>query len=434
MRQALIRKPPFARLVDIPSRGGPPVLRLRFLGGGDEVGRNALYAEANGTRLLFDYGTMPSDPPKYPEQAPAIDAAILSHAHLDHCGMMPWVASQRPAPIYTTTLSQPIAELLARDSLKVCKSEGYPFPFTHGAIRDMCDAFQEVHYGERDGVEGVDLSFSDAGHIPGSAQVKVEGAEKTLVFTGDLNLIETNLCNPAKPVKCDVLVIEATYSGRNHPPRQETIDAFLDAVSSVVAQGGHVIVPSFATGRTQEMLCILADQGYTVALDGMGKAVTEMMLASPRYLKSPRILQKAFEKVNVVKNPAQRERAHEADVIVTTSGMVEGGPVLHYIEKLRKDPRNAIFCTGYQVPGSGGRRLMETGQVEVAGVLEKVDCEVRFFNFSAHAGHDDLVEFIRATGAEDVVLFHSDKREALGDAISAFTKPHLPRNGDWMEF
>ncbi|HWG90979.1 MAG TPA: MBL fold metallo-hydrolase [Candidatus Thermoplasmatota archaeon] len=408
-------------------------MRLKFLGGVNEVGRLGMVMEVAGNSYLFDYGIAPSDPPQYPDPAPDVDMAFLSHAHLDHSGYLPWFAGHRRAPIYTTPVSSPIADLLARDSLKICKAEGYPYPYTMEDVEAMNAAFEHIHHGETfDAGRGVEMRFHSAGHIPGSTMFEVRDpqAGKTTLFTGDINLVETRLQKPAKPVPCDTLIIEATYSGRNHPDRKQTEEAFLDAVDGIVSQGGRVLVPSFATGRTQEILLLLAKAGYEVWLDGMGKTVTQIMLAESRYLKSPRDLNEAFQRTHLVKSRHMRERALQGDVIVATSGMLEGGPSVHYVEQMHKDPKSAVFFTGFQVPGSGGRNLLETGTLNVAGVTEKVACEVRRFDFSAHAGHDEIVAFARACRAQDIVLFHSDNRGPLAEALGEFAKVHLPVTGE----
>jgi putative mRNA 3-end processing factor len=183
------------------------------------------------------------------------------------------------------------------------------------------------------------------------------------------------------------------------------------------------------------MMCVLANHGYDVWVDGMGKQVVHMMLEDGRYLRSARELQQALENVNLVKNPAQREKAAKGDVLITTSGMLEGGPALYYLQHLRQNPHNAVFFTGYQVPGSGGRSLLDTGALDLgAGKHERVECEIRAFDFSGHAGHSEIVEFARRCRPEHVVLFHSDDRTMLAQSLSEFAKVHTPKALEDIDF
>jgi putative mRNA 3-end processing factor len=402
-------------------------VRVRFLGGVDEVGRLGMVLQGKRTRVLFDYGMAPRDPPEYPAPAPEIEALFLSHSHLDHSGMVPLVAGEQRCPVVGTSLTRTMSDLLAYDSMKVAKLEGYPQPFKREHVQAMNGQWEDRHYGDVRETGEFDVRFHSAGHIPGSTMFEVDDGSTRLLFTGDVNLIDTHLVAKAEPVRCEVLAIEATYSGREHPDRKVTEEQLLDAVDGIIAQGGQVILPCFAVGRTQEMMCVLAKQGYDVWVDGMGKQVVQMMLADNRYLRSPRELQQALESMQLVKNPAQRERAAKADVLITTSGMLDGGPALYYLKQRKDDARSAVFFTGFQVPGSGGRSLLDTGALDLGdGRPSRVECEIRHFDFSGHAGHSEIVEFARRCQPEHVVLFHSDDRTLLAQALSEFTKVHTP--------
>jgi putative mRNA 3-end processing factor len=404
-------------------------MRLRFLGGVSEVGRLAMLLEDGGARLLFDYGLAPSDPPKYPEHAPPVDMAFLSHAHLDHSGMMPWVAGKHGPPAVMTKPTWLMGELLAYDSLKVAKAEGYPQPYAANDIHALEDSLTLARYREQVEVGGMEVRAHSAGHIPGSTMFEVHG-DRRVLFTGDLNVADTNLVWGAHPVRCDTLVMEGTYSGRDHPDREATRRRFLERIHEVAEDGGTVLVPAFATSRTQELMVLLAESGLEVWLDGMGRDVTRLMLECPEFLRDPKRLERAVQNTRLVHSNHGRRLALQGDVILTTSGMLEGGPALGYLDAMHANPDNAVFFTGFQVAGTNGRRLRDEGFIDIQGVTERVKCQRESFDFSAHAGHSELLRFARACEPEEVVLMHSDNPGPLAEALAERCKVVMPQVGE----
>jgi putative mRNA 3-end processing factor len=230
----------------------------------------------------------------------------------------------------------------------------------------------------------------------------------------------------AHPVKCDNLILEATYAGRNHTDRAKTEQELVEKVKEVVERGGRAILPCFAVGRTQEIMLILKDLRYNMWVDGMGKTISRYYLDRPEYVRNEKALRAAKRKFHEVRTPADRHRARkEAQVIVTTGGMLDGGPVLSYIDDVKNDPRSAILLSGFQVEGSNGHMLMNEGIINVQATKEelphpvKIKCEVRKYDLSAHADHNDLLAFVEACDPETVVLMHSDDRSPLAKDIEA---------------
>ena len=407
-------------------------MKIQFLGGANEVGRLGMLLKEDNTRLLFDYGISPTDPPKYPIKAPLIDFAFLSHAHLDHSGMIPWISGQYEVPVYTTHPTNIISQMLAEDSLKICKNEGYPMPFRNHDIKAMKNNINEINYEKIMDIGGLEIHFHSAGHIPGSTMFELRG-EKNILFTGDINTINTNLVWGTHPIKCDTLIIESTYSGREHPERNQLEKEFLDSIDDIVNRGGVAIIPSFAVGRTQEILILLKDTGYNIWLDGMGKTVTKHYLDMDEYLRSGKNLTRAFNQVNVVHSQHGRKLAMKGEVIVTTSGMLDGGPVITYLNMMKSNPKNAVLLTGYQVEGTNGRKLMDSGMIEISGANEKINCQVKFFDFSAHAGHKELLKFIQDCKPENVILCHGDNREIIANELQNDYNVILPENNEVIE-
>lgn len=401
-------------------------MKMRFAGGVDHVGSLGVMMESGDTRLLFDYGMTPSKPPKYPMKVPHIDALFISHSHLDHVGMSPWLCGEYGTTIWGTEVTLEVAVVLLQDSLKISKLENYPIPFDVSDVRRFTEESTVLRYGDRAFVGPFTVRTMDAGHIPGSAMFRINDGGNDVVFTGDINTVDTRLLKGTTPPKCHTLVMESTYAGRSHLPRKQVEKAFLAKVKEVLDRGGKVIIPSFAVGRTQEIVQVLEGIKVEKWLDGMGRRVAQIYLRHGEFLKSAGSMKKALDQFTFVRTPYQRAKAAEAPIVVTTSGMLDGGPVLEYIRRNKNDPRTAILLTGYQVEDTNGRMLMDTGSIEIDGEIEKVKCEVCHFDFSAHAGHDELLAFAEGAQPDEVILVHGDNREELARDMKTFTKVHTP--------
>ena len=385
-------------------------VKYQFLGGADIVGRMGLTMEGPKKTILIEYGMSPSKPPEYPMQAPHVDHVFLTHAHLDHCGMVPVVCGRQNCELFTTPVTAEVGELLMNDSLKIAKAENYPQPYTANDVDRTMRNVVPLTFGDTIEIGRTDVTLYSAGHIPGASMFLFEG-DTTTLYSGDIHTADQRLVSGAKPVDCETLFIEGTYGGRNHPPRSETEVRFLNKVREVVERGGKCIIPCFAIGRTQEIMLLLKDLKYEMWVDGMGRSVTRMFLDYPEYLRDPKKLKAAKRNFNTVKNSNMRRNASRGQVIVTTGGMLDGGPVLGYVNSVKNDPKSAILIVGYQAEDTNGRMLLEQGSMVIDGESYKIECEVQRYDFSAHADHSEIVDFIQKCDPKNVIFMHSEVRE-----------------------
>jgi len=418
------------------------MVRLSFMGGTHEVGKNAVLLETGEARVLLDYGVRIGDKPDFPSHVRArdVDGIILSHAHLDHSGGIPLFYLREEMPLFATPPTIDIMGVLIKDMIKL---SGYFLPFEYIDYESMMKQRQPLGYGSEVNLKGVKFRLSDAGHIPGSAMAELNAKGKRILYTGDINTAKTRLVHDAKVPRgrFDAVVIESTYATTEHEERRGIEEAFVKAVKEVLRKDGKVLVPAFAVGRSQEMLAVLNAHKVSAktVVDGMARAVIQILLDHPDYIKTPKTFEKVVNSTQQVRGWRDRRNAiRRANVIVAPSGMLQGGTAVYYMERLALGQDNAIFLVSYQVPGTGGAKLMETGLFPIREKDEKVMADVRHFDFSSHSGKSELEAFLRGLkGKPDVYVIHGEPENC--DSLAQWARDELdlnavaPNEGDEFE-
>ncbi|MFB6280561.1 MAG: MBL fold metallo-hydrolase [Haloferacaceae archaeon] len=392
-------------------------MELRFLGGVGEVGRSALLVDDT---LLLDYGMKPGTPPAFPVGRVDPDAVVVSHGHLDHAGAVPALLSgDRRPPIHWTPPTRDLALALARDTLKL-HGGTYRCPFTGTDVERVTQVSEPRGYGEPFEAAGYEVTLYDAGHIPGSAHVLVDDGETRLLYTGDFHTADQRLVagTTARP-DADVVVCESTYADVDRGDRASVEERFVESVRTTLWEGGTVVVPAFAVGRTQEMLLVCEAHDIPCYVDGMGKRITGLLRRHPGFVRDGDALGRAKSHARFVTGgDGRRERIAEKNVaIVTTSGMLAGGPAMTYVPAIRDRPVNQVAMTGYQVEGTPGRDLVETGSAEIDGRRMPVSAQVEQYDFSAHADREGLRSFLDAYRDATVLVVHGDRCGAFADEL-----------------
>jgi putative mRNA 3-end processing factor len=400
-------------------------LEVSLHGAAREVGRSAVLVDTGKSKVLLDYGMKVSDEegaePKYPLPVHGfLDSVIVSHAHLDHSGAVPFLFQASEPTVFMHEASERIIHLLVEDSMKIARQKGFE-TYSRSHFKRMQRSTRTVKYGKvAECTPDVSFEMTDSGHILGAGMTRVFHKNIEMVYTGDFKDTDTRLHHgAAKPRKADVVITEGTYGNREHPDREESEKKFVEAIIDVTESGGSVLVPSFAVGRAQEILTILYSHRISVPvyLDGMAREVSEIYMEHPDLLRNYNEMYKSFKWANWISK--RGERAHvfnEPSVVVTTAGMLSGGPAVYYLADMHSVKNSAVFLTGFQAPGTPGHGLLHKRKFSFEGVeLGFADHRIEYFDFSAHADLHGIRKIIKAADPGLVIVNHCE--DESGDAV-----------------
>jgi len=431
-------------------------VRITTLGCCREVGRAAFVLSTADTRILIDCGDKPGAEGEVPYlQVPEalgagasnLDAVVLTHAHLDHSALIPLLFKYGyDGPIYCTEPTRDLMGLLTLDYLDVAAKEGRAPPYESEMVREAIKHCIPIEYGDvTDIAPDVKLTFHNAGHILGSAvsHFHIGDGLYNVAFSGDIHYDDTRLFNGAvnEFPRVETLVMESTYGGRNdyQTDQEDAEKQLVEVVNEAHDKGGKVLIPAFAVGRSQEIMLVLEEAmrkgkipEMPVHLDGMIWEATAIHTTYPEYLRDDlrnRIfhddenpfLADYFNHIDGGEDERQDVADGDQCIVLSTSGMVTGGPIMSWLRHVGSDPDSTMVFVGYQAQGTLGRRIQNgwdeipvndrNGSGRSNTMTMKMDVET-VDGFSGHADRQGLMNFVRTMNPrpEKVLCVHGDEK------------------------
>jgi len=448
-------------------------VRVTFLGGSRQVGRSAILVKTRESQVLLDCGINPGSRrpiQSYPRldveefSINNLDAVIITHAHLDHCGFLPYLYKYGySGPVYCSEPTANVMTLLQSDYIDVTRKEGNVPPYSHEDIFEVILHTIPLSYGEVTDISpDVRLTLHNAGHILGSSLIHLHIGKglHNIVYTGDFKYGPTALLQPASTYfpRVETLIMEATYGNPDNvtPSRDETDAQFVEIANKILKKG-KVLMPVPAVGRAQEILMVINKYMQSgdlleapVYIEGMISEATGIHTAYPGYLSHEIRDQILNQGVNpfesdyftVVKQHDSRDEIVEGGpcMIIATAGMMEGGPVLDYFKRLAPYDENGLIFVSYQVKGTMGHRVQSgMGSAQMYnqdGKLEVINIEMSIHTVHGFSGHSDrrqLVNYVRRLRPQPkrVFVVHGEesKCENLARTVSKMrgVRGHAPR-------
>lgn len=447
-------------------------MKLVYLGGAREVGASSILINLDGYKILLDCGIrQKKSKDKLPDFSQitsfgGIDAIIVSHAHMDHIGSLPIISKEYPgAKIYMNRMTMELSRVLLYDSLKIMNYQEGELPiFNEDDVLNMFERVVLVPFQQEKKIFGsLSLTFYMAGHIAGASAIYLKSKEGTIFYTGDYSLFSQYTVSGLSIPKLrpDIVISEATYGDRLHSNREIEELKLIDKVSEIINNGGKVLIPAFALGRSQEVLLILKKafnkkmlKKVNVYVDGMIRNINNVFLNHPLYLKESlgkKILKgkEVFYDDNIIRVDDDNLRKNivlskEPCVIIASSGMLSGGMSEYYAGALVTNSKNGIILTGYQDEESNGSVLLnlldepsEKRILKLNGNICNVVCQIEKVGLSAHADKQEMKSLFSNLMPKSIILGHSD--EMIIDKFASEVTGELnvnvyvPRVGDVLD-
>ena len=431
-------------------------MEIYAYGGAREVGRNCFLVHEKGKYIFLDCGVKLGEQTEYPEiperMKQHMHDVVVTHAHLDHSGYLPHIFREGLRPhVHGTKPTRDLIAVLLADYARLGKGvRRGEDAFTQKDVDRAIGNFHlhefnhEFHTGH-----GFRARLLNAGHILGSAMVMVEG-EKRLLYTGDISVRGTKLLDGCeKNIHCDTLIMESTYGNEELPSVKESMKKLVHEIKETLTEGGHVLIPSFAVGRGQEILLLLEaymksgalpeTKIYVEGMIGTGMKITRQNLVYAKEEIKNRILMSEDDpfKSPWFFTPRRKDKGdvfEEPSIIVSTSGMLTGGPALGYVARMAPDPKNKIIFMGYQAEGTRGRKILEGAkEVEIDREMVKIRMKVREIRISGHSGKSELIQFVKGIkGLKKIILIHgeNDALESLQESLGRSYEVVVPSIGE----
>jgi len=443
-------------------------IRITMLGGARQVGRSCILLQTPNTKILIDCGMNPAV--KGRERFPyldisefklnEIDAIILSHAHLDHSALIPYLFKMGyRGPVYMTAPTRDLTAILTLDFIGVAYKQAASPLFSSVDIKEMvkhtiCLDFNEV----TDIAPDIRITFYNSGHCLGSAitHINIGNGAHNLVYSGDIKYVTTRLLDRAVSnfPRMETLILESTYGGKNNilPPRIESEKQLINEIKNTIEKGGKVLIPELGLGRAQETMLILEEAirndkmpKIPIYIDGMIWDINGIHTAYPDFLHS-QIKKDIFannnpfvsEIFNRVGSAAERKNVIEGGpcVVLATSGMLVGGASVEYFRHFASNKNNKMCFVCYQGAGSLGKQVqdgMKQVNMNIEGRDEIVEVNlevVTIDGLSAHAGRNELIEYSNRTQpkANKIILNHGEQSRCLDLASSIYKLHHIETN------
>ncbi len=440
-------------------------LRVTTLGCCRQVGRAAFLLTTPQSKVLIDCGELPgatgtaSSPYlNVPEIYPftTLDAVVLTHAHLDHCAYVPLLYKYGyDGPVYTTPATRDLAAMLQLDYLDVNNKEDRAPPYSSNEVREFIKHTISIGYGDVTDISpDLKLTLHNAGHILGSAiaHFNVGNGLSNVAFTGDFYYAKSRLFNPAVSQfpRLEALFLESTYGGSEDfsPSRAEAESHLYEVITQTLSRDGKVLVPAFAVGRSQELMLALEEgmrekkiPACKIYLDGMIREATAMHTAYPEYLNNDLrnqifrdnynpFLADCFEQIDTQEKRQSVIFSENPCVIIATSGMLNGGPVIEYLTNLAESEKNMLIFVGYQAEGTYGRRIQKGWREIPTGKKGSIviNMEVQTVEgFSGHADRKQLMNFVQCVQPkpERIFTIHGEESKTIDLASSIYKKYHI---------